>query len=91
MANFGPNEMDNYNMSPEELYSIVAYLCTVGEQSDCDTENSTTVIPAAIKTVFGFDVDITFGMEQDDEAANEAEAEDDSEQSETATAEESSG
>ena len=91
MANFGPNEMDNYNMSPEELYSIVAYLCTVGEQSDCDNENSTTVIPAAIKTVFGFDVDITFGMDPDDSADDEAGAEDESEMSESESTEASSG
>ena len=50
-------------MTPEQLYSIVAYLCTQGEQSDCDLENVNTAIPDAIKTAFDFDVDITFGME----------------------------
>ena len=47
-------------MSAEQLYAIVAYLCTQGEQSECDNENNTTAIPAAIKTVFGLEVDITF-------------------------------
>ena len=41
---------------------IAAYLCTQGEQSDCDMENRTAAIPEAIKTVFDLDVDITFGM-----------------------------
>ena len=48
-------------MSAEELYAIVAYLCTQGEQSDCDMENKTLAIPEAIKTAFGLDVDVTFG------------------------------
>ena len=61
MAQFGPDEPDSNNMSAEQLYAIVAYLCTEGEQSDCDIENQTTVIPEAIKTLFGLDVDINFG------------------------------
>ncbi|MCY4071813.1 MAG: cytochrome c oxidase subunit II [Chloroflexi bacterium] len=64
MAAFGPEVIDPLNvMTPEQLYSIVAYLCTIGEQSDCDMENSVTAIPDAIKTVFGMEVDITFGMD----------------------------
>ncbi len=62
MAQFGPDQPDNYQMDAEQLYSIVAYLCTQGEQSDCDNENSTTAIPEAIKAVFGLEVDITFGQ-----------------------------
>ena len=73
MQVFGPDAPDENQMDAEQLYAITAYLCTQGEQSDCDQENSTIVIPAAIKTVFGLDVDITFGM--GDEAAADAEAE----------------
>ncbi len=63
MAAFGPEVVEAGNvMSPEQLYSIVAYLCTQGEASDCDMEDPGSAIPAAIKTVFGYDVDITFGM-----------------------------
>ena len=62
MAQFGPDEPGDSQMSAEQLYSIVAYLCIQGEQSDCDNENSTIAIPEAIKTAFGLDVDITFGM-----------------------------
>ena len=66
MAAFGPDVVDPLNvMTPEQLYSIVAYLCTQGEQSDCDMENSVTAIPDAIQTVFGMNVDITFGMGDD--------------------------
>ena len=68
MANFGPDEMDANQMTGEQLYSIVAFLCTQGEQSDCDIENNTTAIPAAIKTLFDLEVDITFGMDQDADA-----------------------
>ena len=68
MAQFGPDQPDNYQMNAEQLYVIVAYLCTQGEQSDCDLENSTTAIPEAIKTVFNLEVDISFGL-GDDEAA----------------------
>lgn len=80
MAAFGPEVVDAANvMTPEQLYSIVAYLCTIGEQSDCDMENSVTAIPDAIRTVFGMDVDVTFGMsdaaQTDDEAADTAAAE----------------
>ena len=64
MAAFGPDVVDPLNvMTPEQLYSIVAYLCTQGEQSDCDMENSITAIPDAIMTVFDMEVDITFGMD----------------------------
>ena len=62
MAQFGPDEPDTYQMDAEQLYTIVAYLCTQGEQSDCDLENSTSAIPEAIKTAFGLEVDITFGQ-----------------------------
>ena len=41
-------------MSGEQLYAITAYLCTLGEQSDCDMENRTTAIPEAIKTGLRF-------------------------------------
>jgi len=82
MAAFGPDVMEAGNvMSPEQLYSIVAYLCTQGESSDCDMENASTTIPDAIQTVFGYEVDITFGMESDEDAETpdaEAEAADDS-------------
>ncbi len=86
MAAFGPDVVEAGNvMSPEQLYSIVAYLCTQGESSDCDMENASTTIPDAIQTVFGYEVDITFGMESDEsaetpdaEAEAEAEAGDDS-------------
>ncbi len=71
MAQFGPDQPDTYQMDAEQLYSIVAYLCTQGEQSDCDLENSTTAIPEAIQTVFGLEVDITFG--QGDDEATDAE------------------
>ena len=77
MAAFGPDVVETGNvMSPEQLYSIVAYLCTQGEQSDCDMENANSAIPAAIKTVFDYDVDITFGM---DDAEADAPAEMDAE------------
>ena len=75
MAQFGPDQPDNYQMSAEQLYTIVAYLCTQGEQSDCDLENKTIAIPEAIKTAFGLDVDITFGQ-GDGEAEAPAEASD---------------
>ena len=68
-------------MTPEQLYSIVAYLCTQGEQSDCDMENITTAIPDAIMTVFEYNVDINFGMDTEatEETAASGEAEDTSE------------
>ncbi|MDE2857421.1 MAG: cytochrome c oxidase subunit II [Chloroflexota bacterium] len=79
MAAFGPDVVDAANvMTPEQLYSIVAYLCTIGEQSDCDMENSVTAIPDAIRTVFSMEVDITFGMSDDaatDDGASGAGAE----------------
>ena len=89
MANFGPNELDANAMTAEQLYSIVAYLCTQGESSDCDTENSTVAIPDAIRSVFGVDVDITFGMSEDEPAEpppadDDAEAADETEASEDA-------
>ncbi len=66
MPVFGPDEAGNNQMSPEELYSIVAFLCTqtgTGNVNDsaCDIENLTTTIPAAINETFGYEVDITFG------------------------------
>lgn len=84
MAAFGPDVVEAANvMTPEQLYSIVAYLCTQGEGSDCDMENASAAIPAAIQTVFGYEVDITFGMDGDTgaesaDAEAEAEAGDDS-------------
>lgn len=77
MAAFGPEVVEAANvMSPEQLYSIVAYLCTQGESSDCDMENASTTIPDSIQTVFGYGVDITFGMESDEDAETlDAEAE----------------
>ncbi len=82
MAAFGPDVMEAANvMSPEQLYAIVAFLCTEGENSDCDMENAGTAIPNAIQTVFGYEVDITFGMDSDVGAETpdaEAEAGDDS-------------
>ena len=74
MAQFGPDQPDTYQMDAEQLYSIAAYLCTQGQQSDCDLENSTVAIPQAIKTVFGLDVDITFGQGGEAELADEADA-----------------
>ena len=68
MVQFGPDQADTRQMNAEQLYSIVAYLCTQGEQSDCDLENSTTAIPEAIQTVFGLEVDITFGQGDGEEA-----------------------
>lgn len=73
MAAFGPEVVEPSNtMSAEQLYSIVAYLCTQGEQSDCDTENSTVAIPEAIKTAFGLDVDINFGRGEGEAEASES-------------------
>ncbi len=68
MAAFGPDQLDAYYMEAEQLYAIVAYLCTQGEDSDCDLENQTEAIPQAISTVFGIDVDITFGRGESDES-----------------------
>ncbi len=62
MAAFGPDQPDANAMSAEQLYAITAFLCTQGEQTDCDIENQTVAIPAAINTAFGLDVDITFGQ-----------------------------
>lgn len=67
MAAFGPDQADANAMDAEQLYAIAAYLCTQGEQSDCDIENQTTAIPAAIKNAFGLDVDITFDQGDDAE------------------------
>ena len=69
MANFGPDEPGANAMTAEELYSIVAYLCTQGEQSDCDNENITTAIPDAIDLVFDIEVDINFGRGDDETEA----------------------
>ena len=81
MAAFGPDVVEAGNvMSPEQLYSIVAYLCTQGENSDCDMENASAAIPDAIQTVFGYEVDITFGMDGDEaETAPEPDTESDRE------------
>ena len=80
MAQFGPDQDGMDHMSAEELYAIVAFLCTQGEQSDCDNENNTIAIPAAIETVFGTEVDINFGK-GDDETAAEPQSEENSEES----------
>jgi len=72
MAQFGPEQSDGYAMDTEQLYAIVAYLCTQGESSDCDLDNQTTAIPAAIQSAFGLDVDITFGQGDSEEAASES-------------------
>jgi len=74
MANFGPDEPDTNAMTAEELYSIVAYLCTQGEQSDCDNENNTTAIPEAIQMVFDIEVDINFGRGDEEDAAESTES-----------------
>ncbi len=80
MAAFGPEVIDANNiMSPEQLYAIVAYLCTQGEQSDCDIDNASAAIPGAIKTVFGLEVDITFGQGDDEVSASDADGADASE------------
>ncbi len=66
----GPNEPGINQMTPEQLYSIVAYLCTQGENSDCDLENNTEAIPAAIESQFGVTVDVTFGMDASAESSD---------------------
>jgi len=71
---FGPDEPDTNAMTAEELYSIVAYLCTQGEQSDCDNENNTTAIPEAIQMVFDIEVDINFGRGDEEDAAESTES-----------------
>ena len=91
MANFGPDEMDANQMTGEQLYSIVAFLCTQGEQSDCDNENNTTAIPAAIRTLFDLDVDITFGMDQDADSQGDAAEASAGDASDTTASEDSSG
>jgi len=58
----GPDQPGSNQMDAEQLYSIVAYLCTQGENSDCDNENNTIAIPAAINSVFNVEVDISFGQ-----------------------------
>jgi len=77
IAAFGADGMEAGNgMSPEQLCSIVAYLCTQGGSADCDMENASTTIPDARQTVCGYEVDITFGMESDESAETpDAEAE----------------
>lgn len=67
MANFGPDEPGANAMTAEQLYSIVAYLCTQGEQTDCDSDNSVSAIPDAIRMVFDIDVDINFGRDGETE------------------------
>jgi cytochrome c oxidase subunit II len=81
MPKFGIDSTGTEQMSAENLYAIVAYLCTLPspEESSCDTENASTVIPEAINTLFEVDVDVTFGlseaMSSDAEATAEPEAE----------------
>ena len=74
MAQFGPDQDGMDHMSAEELYAIVAFLCTQGEQSDCDNENNTIAIPAAIESVYGMEVDITFGQGDDETVENSDES-----------------
>ena len=87
MAVFGPDQTDANYMTADELYSIVAYLCTQGEQSDCDLENLTESIPEAIETAFGLEVDISFGQDDAEDAEPEAETDEsvDSDESEAET------
>lgn len=61
----GPDAPGSNEMSPEQLYTIVAYLCIQGDDSDCDNENNTEAIPAAINSIFGVDVDVDFGASGD--------------------------
>lgn len=75
MAVFGPDQPDANQMDAEELYAIVAYLCTQGESSDCDMENLTVAVPQAIKTAFGLDVDIAFGQGDSETVESEVESE----------------
>ncbi len=56
MPHFGPDEPGANAMSGEQLYWIVAYLCTQGENSTCDVENNVDVIPATINNLFGVEV-----------------------------------
>jgi len=92
MAAFGPDVMETANiMSPEQLYSIVAYLCTQGEASDCDMENPGRAIPNAITTVFGYDVDITFGMDAEEVAEEEVAETEESAETPAEDSEESEG
>lgn len=78
MPAFGPDQPSANLMTGEQLYAVVAYLCTQGEASTCDNENNMTAIPAAINNVFGVEVDPTFGQDvsgADAEATAEPEAE----------------
>ena len=83
MAAFGPDQPDANAMDAEQLYAIVAYLCTQGEQTDCDMENMTEAIPSAIKTAFGLDVDITFGQGNGEDRADSGEAGESNDSSDT--------
>lgn len=74
-------------MTAEQLYTIVAYLCTQGDSSDCDNENNTEAIPAAINSLFSVEVDVTFGGSGEPDAESTAEAESTDEPSAEATAE----
>jgi cytochrome c oxidase subunit II len=90
MPAFGP-DIPGSEMTGEQLYSIVAYLCTQGEESTCDNENNMTVIPEAIFNVFGVEVDGTFGLDAGDASAEstaepDAEATDEPEAEATAEA-----
>lgn len=71
----GPDQPGATQMSAEQLYTVVAYLCTQGDNSDCDNENNTEAIPAAINSLFGVEVDVTFGMDASGDPSAEATAE----------------
>ena len=92
MPHFGADQPGANLMTGEQLYSIVAYLCTQGEAPTCDNENNTSVIPAAIDNLFGVVVDPMFGQSTDGAEATaepnaEATAEMTSEPAAEATAE----
>lgn len=66
MPIFGPEAASTNQMSPENLYAIVAYLCTQtasGDPADssCDLENLGTTIPAIVERDYGYTVDVDFG------------------------------
>jgi len=86
MPVFGADQPGANLMTGEQLYSIVAYLCTQGEASTCDNENNMTAIPDAINNVFGVEVDGTFGLDASATSAK-ATAEPDAEATAEVTAE----
>ncbi|GAB1422662.1 hypothetical protein MASR2M15_29010 [Anaerolineales bacterium] len=68
---FSPNIMPHFGVEPnpmseEDLYAIVAYLCseTDGAESSCDMENLTLTIPTIIEQDYGLIVDISTEAEQ---------------------------